>query len=306
MLDPDRVASYFRCNLLLFPAAHYTKAKLDKALTELLTDATTPGKTPMPSEAEAAISRLKTAHNPTREEHAADAVSFAQKHGAKQTLATLTLGQAPRRDLHPLLLEHLPEESIAHFGLLDGLSTAEIEHRYAPKPGEKVAMTHMEDGSYVVLSAARVEAALQQLIGQLESQGFETILLLCSGEYKNLVAESAVLLEPYTILPPLVNAITGGHQVGIVVAREEYLGEQAYKWQSLSSKPHYVVANPWQSTDRELMDAALLLQEQGADVVVLDCLGFHQRHRDFLQKMLGIPVLLSNTLMAKLAAELVG
>jgi len=39
--------------------------------------------------------------------------------------------------------------------------------------------------------------------------------------------------------------------------------------------------------------------------VVLDCIGYHQQHRDFLQKMLGIPVLLSNVLVAKLAAELI-
>ncbi|VZQ86468.1 Uncharacterised protein [Escherichia coli] len=33
-------------------------------------------------------------------------------------------------------------------------------------------------------------------------------------------------------------------------------------------------------------------------------LGFHQRHRDLLQKQLDVPVLLSNVLIARLAAEL--
>jgi AroM protein. len=46
------------------------------------------------------------------------------------------------------------------------------------------------------------------------------------------------------------------------------------------------------------------LIEQGADVLVLDCLGFHQHHRDLLQKALDVPVLLSNVLVARLAAEL--
>ena len=40
------------------------------------------------------------------------------------------------------------------------------------------------------------------------------------------------------------------------------------------------------------------------DVIMLDCLGFHQRHRDLLQKQLDVPVLLSNVLIARLAAEL--
>ncbi len=43
---------------------------------------------------------------------------------------------------------------------------------------------------------------------------------------------------------------------------------------------------------------------EGADVIMLDRLGFHQRHRDLLQKQLDVPVLLSNVLIARLAAEL--
>lgn len=219
-------------------------------------------------------------------------------------LATLTLGHAARSDLHPLLLEHLPEEQIVYVGLLDGLTAEDIVRRYGAAENEKVVMTRLDDGTHVALSAEKVEAALQNQIRELERQGFETILMLCSGHYSNLFTERAVLLEPYRILPPLVEAIIDGHQAGIVVAREENIAEQARKWKSLAQRPYFAVASPWHNSDDELIDAALLLQEQGADVVLLDCLGYHQRHRDFLQKLLGIPVLLSNVLIAKLAAEL--
>ena len=37
---------------------------------------------------------------------------------------------------------------------------------------------------------------------------------------------------------------------------------------------------------------------------MLDCLCYHQQHRDILQKALDIPVLLSNVLVSRLAAEL--
>jgi len=37
---------------------------------------------------------------------------------------------------------------------------------------------------------------------------------------------------------------------------------------------------------------------------MLDCLGYHQKHRDLLQKALNVPVLLSNVLVARLASEL--
>ncbi|MEM6160536.1 AroM family protein [Erwinia sp. P6884] len=222
----------------------------------------------------------------------------------KQTLATLTLGSDARRDIRPLLLEQLPEDQLYSVALLDGLREEEILRLYGPVGGEKVVMTRGEGGKDVQLSAARIEEALQEKIVALEAQGYETILLLGGAEFSHLQASQATLLEPYRLLPPLVNAITGGHQVGIVIAREEHLAEQRRKWQSLGQPPVFAVASPWQNSDDDLVDAALMLQEKGADVVVLDCLGYHQRHRDFLQKLLGIPVLLSNMLMAKLAAEL--
>ncbi|MDU4276553.1 MAG: AroM family protein, partial [Enterobacter asburiae] len=53
-----------------------------------------------------------------------------------------------------------------------------------------------------------------------------------------------------------------------------------------------------------LIAAGKELLERGADVLILDCLGFHQHHRDLLQKALDVPVLLSNVLMARLASEL--
>ncbi|AXF78618.1 AroM family protein [Erwinia tracheiphila] len=231
-------------------------------------------------------------------------VNLVEKGLMRQTLATITLDTAPQGDLHPLLLEHIPETQIAHFGLLNGLSAAEIKQRYAPVAGEKVTMTHTEGGSFIALSAARVSEALQVIIKQLEGKGFSTILVLCAGEYKNLVADSAVLLEPYSILPPLVNAIANGYQVGVIVARAEYINEQTYKWRSLQWTPHFAVASPWEMGNDRLIEAALTLQDRGADILLLDCLGYYQRHRDFLEKLLGIPVLLSNTLIARLAAEL--
>ncbi|SQC23092.1 AroM protein [Klebsiella pneumoniae] len=36
-------------------------------------------------------------------------------------------------------------------------------------------------------------------------------------------------------------------------------------------------------------------------MLVLDCLGYYQHHRDVLQKALDVPVLLSNVLVSRLA-----
>ncbi|WP_345830905.1 AroM family protein [Erwinia sp. HDF1-3R] len=281
-----------------------TEILLDRALIDYLTDPLSSPETLSTTGQETLTVSTTPPEDDRFQQPAVKQAAPTEAAATTKRLVALTLGPASSSDLRPLLTELMPEDHIVHVGLLDNLTAEEIESLYAPIDGESIVMARLEDGSHLILSAARVEAELQKRIDGLEQQGYETLLLLCSGEYKNLVTRSAALLEPYSLLPPLVEAITAGHQVGIVVAREEFLTEQARKWRSLSQRPHFAVASPWALSDEELIDAALLLQEKGADVVVLDCLGYHQRHRDFLQKLLGIPVVLSNMLIAKLAVEL--
>ncbi len=123
------------------------------------------------------------------------------------SFATLTLGQAPRSDIMPLLSAYLPAERVRHVGLLDGLDAGQIAERYAPQQGDKLLVSRLLDGTQVTLCAARVESGLQQKIRELEAAGCQVILLLCTGEFGELQAEQALLLEPDRIIPPLISAI---------------------------------------------------------------------------------------------------
>ncbi len=220
------------------------------------------------------------------------------------TLVTLTPGQSTNSDIVPLLLEHLPADRIVHSGLLDGLTLAQIEQLYGAVAAENVMAIRLNDGSQLLLSAACIERGLQQRIDRLEESGYEIILLLSSEKFSGLTTRHATLLEPDRIVPPLVEAIVEGHQVGIMLPQDGLKDRLAGKWKNLSHPPCFAFASPEHSDEDLLIDAALSLQEQGADVVVLDSIGYQQRHRDFLQKLLGIPVLLPNVLVARLAAEL--
>lgn len=70
---------------------------------------------------------------------------------------------------------------------------------------------------------------------------------------------------------------------------EEIMPMQRQKWLSLEKSPYYALANPFTGSDSELLTAGKTLLEQGADVLVLDCLGYYQHHRDVLQKALDVP-----------------
>ncbi len=90
----------------------------------------------------------------------------------------------------------------------------------------------------------------------------------------------------------------------MIVPVPELLNEQARKWHMLQNAPLFAMANPFRDSESRWIEAGRELLARGADVIMLDCLGFHQRHRDLLQKALDVPVLLSNVLVARLASEL--
>lgn len=220
------------------------------------------------------------------------------------SLVTLTIGQSPRSDILPLLRQHLPDAQTDHAGLLDGLSRTEIEAQFAPDAGDAVLVSRLQSGEQVRLAASKVEQGLQRKISALELAGYQTILLLCTGEFSQLRTRQALLLEPDRIIPPLIGAMVQQQQIGIVVPVTEQIVEQAGKWQHLPVTPCYAVASPYEGDQATFASAARTLQAQGAALVVMDCMGYHQQHRAALQQQLGVPVLLSNELVARLAAAL--
>ncbi|MCU6669094.1 AroM family protein [Enterobacteriaceae bacterium H4N4] len=222
----------------------------------------------------------------------------------KATLAILTIGVVPVSEVLPLLTEHVSEQQITHHSLLSQLSRDEVMEDYAPEPGDVLLPTLLSDGGLANVSLRKIERALQSVIEVLDNQGYDVILLMSTANITGLVARKAILLEPMRIIPPLVGSIVDSHQVGVIVPIPELLENQSQKWQGLVNAPLLAVANPIWDSEAKLIDAGRDLLDRGADVLMLDCLGFHQRHRDLLQKTLDVPVLLSNVLVARLASEL--
>lgn len=175
---------------------------------------------------------------------------------------------------------------------------------YAVEPGDDLLLMLLNDNQIAHVSRQKVERDLQSVVEVLDNQGYDVIILMSTAAIKSTAARNSILLEPLRIIPPLVASIVDGHQVGAIVPVAELLAAQEKKWQVLQMPPVYSLANPVHGSEQQLIDAGQALLDQGADVIMLDCLGFHQRHRDILQQALDVPVLLSNVLIARLASEL--
>ena len=220
------------------------------------------------------------------------------------TMAILTVGVVPVQTILPLLTEHISEQQITHFSLLGNMDPQDVLTDYKVDPGETPLPTRLCDGSIAMVSREKVERDLQSVIEVMDNQGYDVILLMSTADIRGLNARNAILIEPQRIIPPLVASIVDGHQVGVIVPIPELMEPQQRKWSVLEKTPFYTLAHPYEATEYQLVSAGKELIEQGADVLMLDCLGFHQWHRDLLQKSLDVPVLLSNVLVARLASEL--
>jgi len=220
-------------------------------------------------------------------------------------LGTLTIGQAPRADITPILDAVLPADlPRIHAGVLDGLGRSAIEQDFAPVPGQPVLITKLLDGSSVIIDRARTEAAAQSKLHALEAEGCTTILMLCTGHFETLRTRQARFLEPDRILPPTVAALISCAQLGIIVPLAEQIASEAAKWKPLALPPICAAASPYQGDLAAVTHAAEDLRARGARILLMDCMGFVEDHRRAAAAA-GLPIILSNSLISKLASELV-
>lgn len=223
-----------------------------------------------------------------------------------RVLGTLTIGQAPRPDVTPIIDRHVPAEiRRIHRGVLDGLSRAEIDQRYRPEPGEAVLVTRLTDGGEVALSRRRMRDGVQQALAGLEAEGADTILLLCTGTFDGLTCRRAWLVEPDHIIPGTVAGLVEHRQLGVIVPIAGQIDSEAGKWHGLALPPIFATVSPYSAPPEAVRDVGVGLRQRGADAILLDCIGFTERHRAALSP-LGLPVILSNAVVAKAVGELFG
>lgn len=215
-------------------------------------------------------------------------------------LGTITIGQAPRPDVTPILARHVPAGvETLHVGVLDRLSDADIAAQFAPRANQSRMVTRLADGRGVEVDAAAIEAGVQRRLIELEDAGCTVIVVLCTGVFRGLRTRRAWLVEPDRILPALVGGLVGPRKVGMVSPLPMPADAARRKWAALQVPPRVAVASPYAGGDEAVMSAARDLQRDGADLLLLDCIGYTDRHRAVAAEASGLPVLLSNDLVAR-------
>lgn len=217
-------------------------------------------------------------------------------------LGVVTIGQAPRTDMVPELIDWLPEVEVRERGALDGLTAAEIE-ALAPVPGDETLTTRMRDGSSVVIGRAGILPRLQDQIDVLEAGGADVVLIVCTGEFPAF-RHSRPLLLAGPLLTAGLSAIAGDSVLGVICPLAEQEQQSYEKFSHLEQKVKVAWATPYQPGMTAVEEAARSLADDGAEILVLDCMGYTQAHREAAAAAAGRPVVLSRSVVARLTAEL--
>src|SRR5215211_5590228 len=102
---------------------------------------------------------------------------------AKRKIGAITIGQSPRVDVVPEMLEILGSSvELIEGGALDGLSAHEVA-KLAPRNGDYVLVTRLRDGSSVQIAEHHILPRMQEQVDRAVAEGADVVALLCTGEF---------------------------------------------------------------------------------------------------------------------------
>lgn len=221
-------------------------------------------------------------------------------------LGMITIGQAPRTDVAPIIQACVGAEvEIIQVGVLDGLMEQYIITHLQPEPDDHMLTSRMSNGRSVVFSRNKIKPMLQQKIDELEATGIEIILLLCTGTFPDLTTQTAMLIEPDHLLPPLIKALVGQQSIGVIGPLGEQTDSLRAKYHPYGIQPLFATASPYNIDREQFCEAARTLDGQ-VSLVILDCMGYTREMQAWVQEEVHVPVVLSNAMIGSILSELIG
>lgn len=205
-------------------------------------------------------------------------------------IAVVTIGQAPRKDMASDIIK-LKDAGldITEFGVLDLLTLDEINTLAPTSNDEDMLVTLLTSGEQVKLSKQKLMPYIQKRIHDLSN--FQWILLMCTGDFANKLSGKNVLL-PDHFMTHLIKGIHPSLHLGLIGPEPEQQNSVCAKWQKAQFNVSFAASSPYHFNEQHLFMTAQKLEAQGADLLILDCMGYSHTMKERIQDKLNIPVVI--------------
>ncbi|KWW21853.1 hypothetical protein AS888_05025 [Peribacillus simplex] len=220
----------------------------------------------------------------------------------KKSIGVLTIGQSPRVDITPSIQHVLGKTvEIVEVGGLDRIREEDL-YSITPDKGEVTYISKLRNGQSIKMGKSKLLPLLQAELNELEER-VSVVIMLCTGDFPT-IRSNRPMIYPDKIVSNIVQSLLRTGKLGLVVPLEEQRNTLIQKWKLKGVEYCVEVASPYENSD--ISGAAKKLKNQGAELIVLDCMGYDETHKKAAIEGSGLPILLPRTLIARIVAEYVG
>ncbi|MCO5228322.1 MAG: AroM family protein [Thermomicrobiales bacterium] len=217
-----------------------------------------------------------------------------------------TIAQSPRDDVVPAMMEFLPlGTEFFEAGCLDDLSRDEI-NMLAPDEGEVGIVARLKEGGSTLLSHRKITPRMQSCVDHLVNERkVDLVVILCGADWSEITADIPIV-NPGRLFPGVIQGLAGGKKLGIIKPSAGQIQNEQQRYQSMGISAVVTAASPYGGDERLTLarQAAELLQSEDCDMVWMTCIGMDAAMRGIVADITGKPVVLANSLLARLTAEL--
>lgn len=219
-------------------------------------------------------------------------------------IGAVTIGQSPRVDIVPEIREILgPGVEILERGALDGLGLKEVKDLRLGRRGS-ILVTRMKDGTEVKVTKQYVAERLTNCISELEGNGVELSILLCTEDFPEIESKK-LLLRPDKVLQSMVDAVSQKWKLGVIIPSPDQIQATKKKWDSRDSSVVVGAISPYAGTEKQIFEMANKFKDLKVDLTILDCMGFNRMTKAVFRHVTKKPVLLPRTILGTIAREIV-
>jgi protein AroM len=201
-------------------------------------------------------------------------------------IGALTISQSPRYDLLEPMMTLFPEHDIIEAGALDNMDTDNL-------PNGKDALypltTTLNNGNHVTLDRDFLTPLLQEAIHHLEAQDVDIIILLCAGDFPDLVGHVPIV-NPTDLAQKLLHAM-GINQLAVISPIAIQIPPIKNKWRQAGFHPLVWVMPPKTTAKEQALWIDSQLEAHPEIIcIVLDYVGYRRESVLTLQKLVNKPV----------------
>ncbi|MFN2324104.1 MAG: AroM family protein [Trueperaceae bacterium] len=221
------------------------------------------------------------------------------------TIGFATIGQSPRDDVVPYLVERLGAPvRVLERGVMDGMDAAQLAALDRGDDGLHM-VTKLTNGGSARIAYELAVPRMQAEVDALVADGADLVVILCGADWSALTAKVPIV-NPGKLFPNVVEALSAGSRLGVVKPAAHQIAPTEKQYRGLGLDAVVTSAFPYDGmADVAARAAGRQLREAGAEIVWMTCVGMNESMRSAMREELDVPVILARSLLARVIGELV-